>query len=122
MDELIGRIVTNVGIERPVAERAVGIIFDFLATEGPADKVPTLLGRLPVASEAAAAARAEAGGGVLGGMGGIMGVGSRLMSAGLSMSEIQGVTRELLSYAREKDGDEDLDGIIDAIPGLRSFI
>jgi hypothetical protein len=51
-----------------------------------------------------------------------MGVGSRLMSAGLSMSEIQGVTRELLSYAREKDGDEDLDGIIDAIPGLRSFI
>ena len=40
MDELIGRIVTSVGIERPVAERAVGIIFDFIATEGPADKVP----------------------------------------------------------------------------------
>ena len=39
MDELIGRIVTNVGIERPVAERAVGIIFDFLATEGRGDAV-----------------------------------------------------------------------------------
>ena len=122
MDELIGRIVTNVGIERPVAERAVGIIFDFLATEGPADKVPRLLERLPGASEAVAAARAETGGGVLGGMGGIMGVGSRLMSAGLNMGEIRGVTRELLSYAREKDGDEDLDGVIDAIPGLRNFV
>ena len=122
MDELIGRIVTNVGIERPVAERAVGIIFDFLATEGPADKVPRLLERLPGATEAVAAARAEAGGGVLGGMGGIMGVGSRLMSAGLGMSEIRGVTREILSFAREKDGDEDLDGVIDAIPGLRSFV
>jgi hypothetical protein len=121
MDELIGRIVTNVGIERPVAERAVGIIFDFLATDGPADKVPRLLERLPGATEAAAAAHAEAGGGAFG-MGGIMGVGSRLMSAGLGMSEIQGVTREILSYAREKDGDEDLDGVIDAIPGLRNFV
>jgi hypothetical protein len=122
MDELIGRIVTNVGIERPVAERAVGIILDFLANEGPADKVPRLLARLPGAAEAVAAARSEAGGGVFGGMGGIMGVGSRLMSAGLGMGEIQGVTREILSHAREKAGDEDLDIIIDAIPGLRKFV
>jgi len=122
MDELIGRIVTNVGIERPVAQRAVGIIFDFLATEGPADKVPRLIEQLPGAPEAVAAARAEGGGGVLGGMGGIMSVGSRLMSAGLGMSEIRGVTREILSYAREKNGDEELDGIIDAIPGLRNFV
>ena len=57
MDELVGRIVANVGIERPVAERAVGIILDFLATEGPADKVPALLARLPGSTEAIAAAR-----------------------------------------------------------------
>jgi hypothetical protein len=122
MEELVGRIVTNVGIERPVAERAVGIILDFLATEGPADKVPRLLARLPGATEAVEAARAEAGGGPFGGMGGIMGVGSRLMSAGLEMGEIQGVTREIISYAREKAGDEDLNGIVDAIPGLSKFI
>ena len=122
MDELVGRIVSNVGIERPVAERAVGIILDFLATEGPADKVQALLARLPGATEAIAAARAEGGGGLFGGMGGIMGVGSRLMSAGLGMGEIQGVTHELIAYAREKAGDEDLDGIVDAIPGLSQFI
>jgi hypothetical protein len=121
MDELVGRIVSNVGIERPVAERAVGVILDFLHTEGPADKVEALLGRLPGAAEAIAAARAE-GGGLFGGMGGIMGVGSRLMSAGLGMGEIQGVTHELIAYAREKAGDEDLNGIVDAIPGLSQFI
>ena len=122
MDELVGRIVSNVGIERPIAERAGGIILDFLATEGPADKVQALVGRLPGAAEAIAAARAEGGGGLFGGMGGIMGVGSRLMSAGLGMGEIQGVTHELIAYAREKAGDEDLNGIVDAIPGLSQFI
>jgi len=122
MDELVGRIVSNVGIERPIAERAVGIILDFLATEGPADKVQALVGHLPGAAEAIAAARAEGGGGLFGGMGGIMGVGSRLMSAGLGMGEIQCVTRQLMAYAREKAGDEDLNGIVDAIPGLSQFI
>jgi hypothetical protein len=122
MEELVGRIVSNVGIERPVAERAVGIILDFLATEGPPDKVQTLLTRLPGATKAVETARAAGGGGLLGGMSGIMGVGSRLMSAGLGMGEIQGVTHELIAFAREKAGDEDLNGIVDAIPGLSQFI
>ncbi len=122
MDELFGRIVANVGIEKPIAEKAVGIILDFLATDGPPDKVQALLTRLPGAAQAVEVARAETGGGMFGGMGGIMGVGSRLMSAGLGMGEIQGVTRELISYAREKAGDEDLNGIVDAIPGLSQFI
>ena len=122
MDELVDQIVANVGIERPIAERAVGIILDFLATEGPADKVQALLGRLPGAVEAIAAAHAEGGSELSGGMGGIMGVGSRLMSVGLGMSEIQGVTRELIAYARDKAGDEDINGIVDAIPGLSQFI
>jgi len=122
MDELVDRIVANVGVDRPVAEKAVGIIFDFLSKDGPADKVHTLLDRLPGAAEAIAAARADEGGGMFGGMGGIMGVGSRLMSAGLGMGEIQGVTRELIAFAREKAGDEAVNGIVDAIPGLSQFI
>jgi hypothetical protein len=121
MEELVSRIVTNVGIEQPVATKAVGIMLDFLATEGPADKVQTLLSRLPGSSEAIEAARAE-GGGMFGFMGGIMGVGSRLMSAGLGMGEIRGVAHEVIAYAREKAGDEDLDGIIDAIPGASQFL
>jgi hypothetical protein len=122
MDELVDQVVGNVGIDRPVAERAVGIILDFLAAEGPADTVQDLLGRLPGAAEAVASARAESGGGLLASAGGIMGVGSRLMSAGLNMGEIQGVTRELIAYARNKAGDHDVNAIVEAIPGLSQFI
>jgi hypothetical protein len=122
MDEVVGRIVANLGIEPPVAERAVGIILDFLATEGPPDNVQKLIARLPGAAETIEQARTAAGGVSFGGMGGIMGVGSRLMSAGLNMAEIQGVSRELISYAGEKAGHEDVDAIIAAIPGLSQFI
>jgi len=47
MDELIGRLVSEVGIDRAAAETAVGIILDFLAKEGPADKVQLLIAKLP---------------------------------------------------------------------------
>ncbi len=121
MDELVDRIAAKVGVDRSVAEKSVGIIFDFLSKDGPTDKVHALLDRLPGANEAIAAARADDGGGMFGTMGGIMGVGSRLMSAGLGMGEIQGVTRELIAYAREKAGNEAVDEIVNAIPGLSQF-
>ena len=47
MDELIARLVADVGIDRAAAEKAVGIILDFLVKEGPADKVQPLLGQAP---------------------------------------------------------------------------
>jgi hypothetical protein len=122
MDELVDRIVASVGVDRTVAEKAVGIIFDFLSREGPTEKVHALLDQLPGANAAIAAAREGDAGGMFGSMGGIMGVGSRLMSAGLGMGEIQGVTRELMAYAREKAGDEAVGSIVDAIPGLSQFI
>jgi hypothetical protein len=122
MDELVDRIVARVGVDRAVAEKSVGIIFDFLAKEGPTEKVLALLARLPGADAALAAARANDTGGMFGSMGGIMGVGSRLMAAGLGMGEIQGVTRELIAYAREKVGDAAVDEVVAAVPGLGQFI
>jgi hypothetical protein len=115
MDELVGRLVANVGVERAVAEKAVGIILAFLLKEGPSDKVQALIDQLPGAD---AAVRAENGGGI----GGIMGVGTKLMAAGLSMSEMQGVTREIIGYAREKSGDDAVNDIVSSIPGLGQFI
>ena len=47
MDELIARLVADVGIDRATAEKAVGIILEFLVKEGPADKVQPLLAKLP---------------------------------------------------------------------------
>jgi hypothetical protein len=122
MDELVSRIVDNVGIERSVAAKAVGIMLDFFATEGPPEKVQSFLAHLSGATEAIEAARAEGSGGFFGSMGGIMGVGSRLMSTGLGMGQIQGVARQVIAYAREKAGDEDIDRIIDSIPGARTFL
>ena len=37
MDGLIGRLVADTGADRTAAEKAVSIIFDFLARERPAD-------------------------------------------------------------------------------------
>lgn len=116
MSELIDRIVERVGIDRALAEKSVGIVLDFLSKEGPADKVRALLALLP-GHEALIAA-----GGSGGGMGGIMGVGSRLMGAGLGMDQIQSVTRELGAYCRDKGAADTLREIASSIPGLSQFI
>lgn len=120
MDELIGRLVANLGVERSVAEKAVVIILDFLRKEGPTDKVGNLIDGLPGA-EALLAHKSEAGGGMFS-MGGIMGAGTKMMAAGLSMGQVQGVTREIIAYAREKIGDDAVGEIVGAIPGLSQFV
>jgi hypothetical protein len=118
MDELIGRLVANVGVERSAAEKAVGIILEFLRKEGPPDKVQALIDRIPGA-EALIAKQSEGGGFS---MGGIMGAGTKMMSAGLSMAQVQGVTRETIAYAREKIGDDAVGEIVGTIPGLGQFV
>ena len=121
MDELVQRLVANVGVDRAVAEKAVGIILAFLINDGPADKVQALMDKLPGA-EAAAQSAAHSSGGLGGLMGGVMGVGTKLMSAGLGMGQIQSVTREIISYAREKAGEDVVGEIVGAIPGLGQFV
>jgi hypothetical protein len=122
MDELVDRLVASVGIDRVTAEKSVGIILDFLAKEGPPDQVKVLIGSLPGAEGAVAGARAGEGGGGFGGMSGIMGVGSRMMAAGLSMEQIQGVTRQTIAFARERAGEDVVGEIVGAIPGLSQFV
>jgi hypothetical protein len=124
MDELIARLVADVGIERATAEKAVGIILDFLVKEGPADKVQPLLAKLPGAEAVMqkAAGESEAGGMMAGAMGGVMGAGMRMMSAGLSMGQVQSVTRAVIAYTREKAGEDAVGEIVAAIPGLAQFV
>jgi hypothetical protein len=124
MDELIARLVADVGIERAIAEKAVGIILDFLVKEGPADKVQPLLAKLPGAEAVMqkAASESETGGMMGGAMGGVMGAGMRMMSAGLSMGQVQSVTRAVIAYTREKAGEDAVGEIVAAIPGLAQFV
>jgi hypothetical protein len=120
MDELIERLVDNCGVERPVAEKAIGIILDFLRKEGPADSVQALIDKMPGGAALAEAAGAESAGGF--GMGGIMGAANRLMAVGLSMGQVQSVTREVVAYAREKAGEDAVGEVVGAIPGLGQFV
>lgn len=120
MDELIARLVADVGIDRTAAEKSVGILLDFLAKEAPAEKIKPLLAKLPGA-ETLLAKTASTGGGT-GFMNGMVDAGMRLMSAGLSMSEAQDVARTVLAYAREKTGNETIGEVGAAIPGLAQFV
>ncbi|HEY1313792.1 MAG TPA: DUF2267 domain-containing protein [Steroidobacteraceae bacterium] len=118
MDELIARLVANVGVDRAAAEKSVGIILDFLVKEGPADKVQALIDKMPGAQALLQAS--DAGGGFS--MGGLMGAGTKMMGAGLSMGQVQGVTKETIAYAREKAGEDAVGEIVGAIPGLSQFV
>ena len=130
MEELIGRIVSNVGIDENLAQTAVGMILGFLQNEGPADKVGALMGALPGAEDLIASAGGESGGGIMGAVGGLMGGGGggamalmgQLTGAGLGMGEVQGVASEVVGFAKEKAGDDTVTEVISAIPGLSQFV
>jgi hypothetical protein len=122
MDELLDRLVANVGVDRGVAEKAVGIILAFLLQDGPSGKVQALINQIPGADAVAQAAASEESFGMGGLMGGIMGVGTKLMASGLDTDQMKGVTQELLAYARSVSGDDAVNEIVASIPGLGQFI
>lgn len=121
MDELIGRLASKAGIDSAVAEKTVGIILNFLRSEGPYDKVQALIDQIPGA-EAAIAASNNNNGTISRLMGsGLMAVGTRLMGLGLGMSEIQSIARELFRFGRDKIGADQMGAIIAGTPGLSQF-
>ncbi len=62
MQDLIARVCAAAGVERAVAEKAIGAILAFLRKEGPKADIDELFATVPGA-EAAAAAAEQAGGG-----------------------------------------------------------
>jgi hypothetical protein len=120
MDELVGRLAAKAGIDDVVAEKTVGIILDFLRSEGPTDKVQALIDKIPGAEAAIAASDNVGGFGRLMG-GGLMAVGTKLMGLGLGITDIQNVARELLRFGQDKIGAEQMGEIITGTPGLSQF-
>ena len=120
MDELIGQLAAKAGIDNAVAEKTVGIILGFLRSEGPADKVQSLIDKIPGAEAAIAA---SSGGGGLSRLmgGGLMALGTKLMGLGLGMGEIQSVARELFKFGRDRIGADQMGEIIAGTPGLSQF-
>ncbi|MGO4666031.1 DUF2267 domain-containing protein [Bosea sp. 2YAB26] len=128
MDELISRIVAASGLDEGLARKAIGIILAFLQKEGPAAEIEQLMSALPGAQELADSANGGKGGlmgmvgGLMGGSGGVMALGGQLMGAGLSMGQIQSVSKEMFAVGREKAGEDAMGAIVGAIPGLGQFV
>jgi hypothetical protein len=120
MDELIGQLAAKAGIDNVVAEKTIGIILEFLRTEGPSDQVQALIDKIPGAEAAIAASGNNGGFGRLMG-GGLMALGTKLMGLGLGISEIQNVARELFGVGRDKIGADRMGEIIAGTPGLSQF-
>jgi hypothetical protein len=123
MDDLTGRLVANAGVDRTAAEKAVGIIAQFLTKEGPTEKARALIRSMSGvdASPAVNSRMSSSSPSMLGAIGGVMGIGVQIVAAGLSMGEIRAVTRETMSFARGTAGDDAVGEIVGAIPGLGQF-
>ena len=131
MEELIARVANRANIEPDQAQRAIGLIFAFLRKEAPSADVDALLAAVPGADEAAAAGENDkpSGGGLMGGLmnmlgggSGLMGLAAQLTGIGLGTGEMASVGKELFAYAREKAGDDRVNQVASAIPGLSQFI
>jgi hypothetical protein len=120
MDELVGRLAAEAGIDSVVAEKAVGIVLGFLRREGPSSQVEALIDQIPGAEAAIAVSDSSAGLVRLMG-GGLMAVGTRLMALGLSMNEVQKIARELFRFGRDKLGADQMGEIVAGTPGLSQF-
>jgi hypothetical protein len=51
-----------------------------------------------------------------------MALGSKLMAAGVPMSQMQPLGRELFAYGRETAGEDVMGPIVGSIPGLSQFL
>lgn len=118
MQELLDRMMQNAGIDRAMAEKALVIILNFLNKEAPQDAVSKLLDTVP---EARPLITSQPGGFSFGGFG-AMGALNEMTSAGLSMGQVQTVTKTVIDFAREKLGEDEVGRIVGAIPGLSAFI
>ncbi|MEF3367648.1 DUF2267 domain-containing protein [Methylocystis sp. 9N] len=127
MDELIARVSAALGVDAGTAKNVIGLVLGFLQKEAPDSPVSDFLDQVPGSREAIDAAEASGGsggglGGLMGGMGGLMGLAGKLNAAGLDMSQIQTLGREIFAYAETILGKEKVQQIASSIPGLSQFV
>lgn len=127
MEELLGRVTQKTGLDPAVALRAIGIILTFLEKEGSPEAVGKLFAAMPGAEDVVAQSGDGGPGGLMGGFmgmmgGGVMALGTKLMGAGVPMTQMEPLGRELFEYAREKAGEDTIGEIVGSIPGLSQFV
>ena len=130
MEELVARVAAAAGIPAEQAQRAINLIFAFLKREAPSE-FEDMQHQLPGAQEGAAAGAEDkpSSGGLMGsimgklsGGGGLMGLASQLTGLGLNTGEMTTIGKELFAFARERAGDEKVEQVAHAIPGLGTLM
>jgi hypothetical protein len=129
MEDLIGRVSAETGLDPTKAERAIGIMLGLVKTQGHQAKAQELFAKMPGAEELASrfgGDGAAKGGllGMLGGglMGGPLAAISKLTAAGLTMDQIKQVGALTLAYAKEKAGAQLVREVAGAIPGIGAYL
>lgn len=128
MEELVQRVSTATGLEPETAHKAIGIVLNFVQKQVTPEQAAAVLDKVPGAREAAAAAAAEEeGGGIIAGLmstpdAGLMGLANQLTGAGLGMSQMQTLGREMFAYLREHAGEDAVGELGASIPGLHQFM
>jgi hypothetical protein len=135
MENLVARVSTAADISPDIARKAVALIGDFIQREAPEEAVKDLFEKAPAFPSIIASSTQTGGEGMGGGLKGLMGVaagamgggglmalGSELLSLGLDMEQIQTLGKEVFAYAREVAGDQVVGEISASIPGLSQFI
>ena len=109
MHKLIGRLVATIGVDRPAAEKAVGIILPFRREDGAYNNIAPHLDppRMPAATRTAQtnpyATDTTAG--------------IRTTAMGPSMGDVSPVGDELFSYASHMAGEHAVGDGVGAVPG-----
>lgn len=126
MQNIISSIAEQVGLDRQLTEKAVGIMLSLIKSDGDPELVSQLMHALPGADELALEHGGK-GGGLLGRVGGALGGGTmaafgKLTQAGLKPNQIEAVARALVDQVSEQTDEDLLKKIVSSIPGLGQYV
>lgn len=128
LQSAIDQIALTAGLDPAVAERATGIILSIIQQEIDPAVATKVFGKLPGATELAAANAVSGSGGgflstiagsVLGTKAGVLAAGfSQLQSTGLNLAQIETAGATLLTFVKANAGSSLAGQVASAIPGL----
>lgn len=101
MDDRIGRLAANTGVDRTAADNAVGIILQFLSKEGPTAQAQVHFQRRLCSGAAVRAAHSLR---ISSATGGVVGVGAQAMTAAPSTAQVRLAIRDIIRVVREMRG------------------
>ena len=126
MDDLVAYLRARLDLDEATARAVVVIVIQFLGKEAPSDALAPLFSVHPWAealtAEAPEADATELSERHFGGMARLMHVADRMMAHGLTMPQVQLAVHEVVAYARTTVGDEPVNRLVRAVPGLRQVV